>query len=108
MILLIPDLIDRTALKELVNLLLVRMEFSSAFLHQESVCATFSAGLSSACVINVGGETTHICCVEEGMSNPSTRSGVRVYWSGSEFGSSLGEENGRRSKENGRGERERI
>jgi len=72
-IVLVPDLIDRTFLKELVNVLLLRMEFASAFLHQESVCATFSAGLSSACVVNVGGETTHVCCVEEGMSNPNTR-----------------------------------
>ena len=56
-----------------MNVLLLRMEFSSAFMHQESVCATFSAGLSSGCVISVGGEVTHICCVEEGMSNPDTR-----------------------------------
>ncbi len=72
-IVLVPDLVDRTFLKELMNVLLLRMEFSSAFLHQESVCATFSAGLSSACVVNVGGEVTHVCCVEEGMSNPNTR-----------------------------------
>ena len=74
MIVLIPDLIEHSSLKELMNLLLLRMEFSSAFMHQESVCATFSAGLSSGCVINVGGEVTHICCVEEGISNPNTRS----------------------------------
>ena len=42
---------------------------------QESVCATYSAGLSSGCVVDVGDEVTHICCVEEGMSNPNTRSG---------------------------------
>ena len=24
-------------------------------------------------MVNVGGEVTHICCVEEGMSNPNTR-----------------------------------
>lgn len=82
-ILLIPDLVDRSALKELVNVLLQRMEFASAFLHQESVCATFSAGLSSACVINVGGEVTHMCCVEEGMSNPDTR--VTMRYGGSDI-----------------------
>ena len=91
MIVLVPDLIDRTFLKELVNVLLLRMEFASVFLHQESVCATFSAGLSSACVVNVGGETTHVCCVEEGMSNPNTR------WVGPSFkgqGGLPGEANG--------------
>ena len=38
------------------------------------MCATYSAGLSSACVVDVGDEVTHICCVEDGMSNPNTRS----------------------------------
>lgn len=42
---------------------------------QGSVCATYSAGLSSACVVDVGDEVTQICCVEDGMSNPNTRSG---------------------------------
>lgn len=35
-ILLVPDMIDRLALKELMNLLLLRMEFAAAFLHQAS------------------------------------------------------------------------
>ena len=42
-------------------------------LPQESLCATYSAGLGIACVVNVGDERTHICCVEEGVSNPNTR-----------------------------------
>ena len=45
------------------------------YLPQESLCATYSAGLSIACVVNVGDEMTHICCVEEGVSNPNTRFG---------------------------------
>ena len=37
------------------------------------MCATFGAGLSSACVVDMGDEKTHICCVEDGISNPNTR-----------------------------------
>ena len=36
------------------------------------MCASYCAGLSSACVVNVGDDVTHICCVEDGMSNPNT------------------------------------
>ena len=43
------------------------------FILQASVCAMYSAGLSTACVVNVGDEVTHVCCVEDGMSNPNTR-----------------------------------
>ena len=35
-ILIIPDIIERPVLKELMNLLLLRMEFAAAFLHQAS------------------------------------------------------------------------
>ena len=72
-VLLVSDFIDRAALKEFVNVLLLRLEFAAAFVHQESVCATYSAGLSSGCVVNVGDETIQVCCVEDGMSNANTR-----------------------------------
>ena len=73
MILLVSDIVDRAAITEMVNVLLLRMEFAAALVHQESVCAVYGAGLSSACVVNVGDEVTHVCCVEDGMSNPNTR-----------------------------------
>ena len=33
-VLIVPDITERKVLKELVNLLLLRMEFAAAFLHQ--------------------------------------------------------------------------
>ncbi len=41
---------------------------------QESVCASFGAGVSSACVIDVGDQKTSVCCVEDGLSHKQTRS----------------------------------
>lgn len=38
------------------------------------MCAMYGAGLSTGCVVDVGEERSHICCVEDGMSNPNTRS----------------------------------
>ena len=41
---------------------------------QESICATFGAGISTACVIDIGASKTSITCVEEGLILPETRS----------------------------------
>ncbi|KAG1949112.1 actin-related protein 8 [Pimephales promelas] len=72
-ILLIPDIYNRQHVKEVVNMLLVKMGFSAVVLHQESVCATFGSGLSSACVVDVGDQKTSVCCVEDGVSHRSSR-----------------------------------
>lgn len=40
---------------------------------QESSCATFGAGLSSACVVDIGAERTSIACVDEGLLLGETR-----------------------------------
>uniref|UniRef100_A0A671R0V9 Actin-related protein 8 n=1 Tax=Sinocyclocheilus anshuiensis TaxID=1608454 RepID=A0A671R0V9_9TELE len=72
-ILLIPDICNRQHVKEVVNMLLVKMGFSAVVVHQESVCATFGSGLSSACVVDVGDQKTSVCCVEDGVSHRSSR-----------------------------------
>ncbi|XP_006631111.2 actin-related protein 8 [Lepisosteus oculatus] len=72
-ILLIPDIYNRQHVKELVNMLLMKMGFSATVVHQESVCATFGSGLSSACVVDVGDQKTSVCCVEDGISHRSSR-----------------------------------
>ncbi|KAG8556954.1 hypothetical protein GDO81_018264 [Engystomops pustulosus] len=41
--------------------------------HQESVCAVYGSGLTSACVVDVGDQKTSICCVEDGISHRNTR-----------------------------------
>ncbi|MGH0140671.1 UNVERIFIED_CONTAM: hypothetical protein FKN15_037779 [Acipenser sinensis] len=72
-ILLVPDINNRQHVKELVNMLLMNMGFSGIVVHQESVCATFGSGLSSACVIDVGDQKTSVCCVEDGVSHRNSR-----------------------------------
>ncbi|XP_030640691.1 actin-related protein 8 [Chanos chanos] len=72
-ILLIPDIYNRQHVKELISLLLSSMGFSAVVVHQESVCATFGSGLSSACVVDVGDQKTSVCCVEDGVSHRNSR-----------------------------------
>jgi actin-related protein len=40
---------------------------------QESLAATYGAGISSACVVDIGATTVSIACVDEGMIIPETR-----------------------------------
>jgi actin-related protein 8 len=40
---------------------------------QESLGASFGAGLSTACVVDVGATRTSVACVEDGMVLPETR-----------------------------------
>uniref|UniRef100_A0AAX7SJI0 Actin-related protein 8 n=1 Tax=Astatotilapia calliptera TaxID=8154 RepID=A0AAX7SJI0_ASTCA len=72
-ILLVPDIYNRQHIKEVVNMLLLNIGFSAIIVHQESVCATFGSGLSSACVVDVGDQKTSICCVEDGVSHRNSR-----------------------------------
>lgn len=46
---------------------------TAIIVHQESVCATFGSGLSSACVVDVGDQKTSLCCVEDGVSHRNSR-----------------------------------
>lgn len=47
--------------------------YAAIIVHQESVCATFGSGLSSACVVDVGDQKTSLSCVEDGVSHRNSR-----------------------------------
>ncbi len=82
-ILIIPDLFCKSDVKALTELLLVDMGFAQACVQQESVCATFGAGLSSGCVVDLGAEKISISCVEEGLILPETR--VQLSYGGADL-----------------------
>jgi hypothetical protein len=54
----------------LADLVLCRLGFRSLAAHLEPVAATFGAGASAACVVDVGPGGTSIACVEEGVLAP--------------------------------------
>ncbi|KAK4696827.1 actin-related protein 8, partial [Phenoliferia sp. Uapishka_3] len=72
-ILIIPDLYDHVYIREMTDLVLKWIGFKQLCLQQESICATFGAGLSTACVIDIGAKKTSITCIEEGLILPETR-----------------------------------
>ncbi|KAF6766960.1 Actin-related protein [Kalmanozyma brasiliensis GHG001] len=88
-ILIVPDLFCRSDLKALTELLLVDMGFAQVCIQQEAVCATFGAGLSSGCVVDMGSEKISISCVEEGLILPETR--IQLAYGGSDLTNFLAE-----------------
>ncbi|XP_076469344.1 actin-related protein 8-like [Babylonia areolata] len=82
-ILLIPDVYNQKHVKAMFELLLFNMGFEAVIVHQESVCATFGAGLPNACVVDVGDQKTSVCCVDDGMSQHATR--ITMEYGGSDI-----------------------
>lgn len=90
-VLLVPDVYERPYVRDLANLLLVTMGFkqicvqqvgkpvlislrvNAKWIPQESLAATYGAGISSACVVDIGALNTSIACVDEGMVVADTR-----------------------------------
>uniref|UniRef100_A0A034W7G6 Actin-related protein 8 n=1 Tax=Bactrocera dorsalis TaxID=27457 RepID=A0A034W7G6_BACDO len=79
-VLVVSDVYNRSHLRELTTLLLQRLRFRSCFLLQDHVASTFGAGLSYACVVDIGDQKCSISCVEDGISHPETR--VRLSYGG--------------------------
>ncbi|KAI9844286.1 MAG: actin-like protein arp8 [Sclerophora amabilis] len=69
----IPDLYERLYVTSALEMLLREFGLARVCFLQESLGATFGAGYSSACVVDVGAQKTSICCVEEGMCIENSR-----------------------------------
>lgn len=72
-LLLVPDSFSRSDVRALGHLLLRHMGFAALHVQTEGLCATFGAGLSAACVVDLGATSIGIACVEEGLVLPETR-----------------------------------
>lgn len=82
-VLLLPDLYDRNYLQELIQILLVDMDFMKVAIIQESVAVTFGSGISAACVVDVGAQSTTISCVDDGICLPDSR--IRMRFGGDDI-----------------------
>ncbi|RIB12504.1 hypothetical protein C2G38_2200470 [Gigaspora rosea] len=72
-ILVIPDIYNRLYVSEMITMLLLYMGFRRVFVAQESVCVSFGAGISVACIVDIGAQTSTVACVEDGMCIPDSR-----------------------------------
>jgi len=71
-VLVIPDLYDKVYVENFIELLF-QMSFTGVAVIQESLASTYGAGVSSACVVDIGAKTTKVSCVDEGMIIPNSR-----------------------------------
>lgn len=69
----IPDLYEKTFVATILQQVLRDFGFLRVCFIQESLAATFGAGYSSSCIVDVGASKTSICCVEEGMCLENSR-----------------------------------
>ena len=69
----IPDLYERQYVIQILEMLMREFGFGRVCFIQESLAATFGAGYTQACVVDIGAQKTSICCVEEGMCVENSR-----------------------------------
>ncbi|KYK60188.1 chromatin remodeling complex subunit [Drechmeria coniospora] len=63
----IPDLYDKKYVEQVLHSCMVWFEFNRVCFVQESMAATFGAGYTQACVVDVGAQKTSVTCVEDGL-----------------------------------------
>ncbi|PYI08163.1 actin-like ATPase domain-containing protein [Aspergillus sclerotiicarbonarius CBS 121057] len=78
----IPDIYEKSYVTQVLELLMREFAFARVCFIQESLAATFGAGFTSACVVDIGAQKTSICCVEEGMCIENSR--VNLKYGGSD------------------------
>jgi actin-related protein 8 len=69
----IPDLYDKKYVEQVLKSLMTWFEFNRVCFIQESMAATFGAGYTQACVVDVGAQKTSIACVEDGLCIEDSR-----------------------------------
>lgn len=63
----IPDLYEKAFVSKVLEEMIRDFGFQRVCFIQESIAASFGAGFSTACIVDVGAQKTSICCVEDGM-----------------------------------------
>ncbi|KAJ1920954.1 actin-like protein arp8 [Mycoemilia scoparia] len=71
-VLVIPEIPNKLWVRSLMRVVLNQMGFGAVLIQHNTVLATFGAGTSSACVVDVGAQKTTIACVDDGMCNIDT------------------------------------
>lgn len=73
----IPDLYERNYVTNVLDILIREFGFKRVCFMQESLAASFGAGYSMACIVDIGAQKTSICCVEDGMCIEDSRMNLK-------------------------------
>jgi actin-related protein 8 len=72
-VLVIPDYYERTYVTNLLDMAISEFGFGRVCFIQESLAASFGAGFTTSCVVDIGAQKTSISCVEDGMVLENSR-----------------------------------
>ncbi|WPH02035.1 Hypothetical protein R9X50_00489000 [Acrodontium crateriforme] len=70
---LIPDIYEKVLVGRVLEELFLDFGFQKVCFMQESLAASFGAGFSTACIVDIGAQKTSVCCVEDGMCIEDSR-----------------------------------
>lgn len=69
----VPDLYEREYITQTFEMVLRDMGFGRLAFIQESLAASYGAGYTITCVVDIGAQKTSICCVDDGMCVEDSR-----------------------------------
>lgn len=72
-VIVIPDYYERTYVTSLLDLAIQELGVARVCFIQESLAASFGAGFTTCCIVDIGAQKTSICCVEDGMVIDNSR-----------------------------------
>lgn len=72
-VIVIPDYYERTYVTSLLELAISDLGIARVCFIQESLAASFGAGYTTCCIVDVGAQKTSVCCVEDGMVIDNSR-----------------------------------
>ncbi|KIX02651.1 uncharacterized protein Z518_08593 [Rhinocladiella mackenziei CBS 650.93] len=72
-VIVIPDYYERTYVTSLLDMAISEFGFGRVCFIQESLAASFGAGFTTCCIVDIGAQKTSISCVEDGMIIDNSR-----------------------------------
>lgn len=72
-VIVIPDYYERNYVTSLLDMALAELGFARVCFIQESLAASFGAGFTTCCIVDLGAQKTSVCCVEDGMVVDNSR-----------------------------------
>lgn len=78
----IPDLYERGHVANILDTMMRDFQIKRMCFTQESLAATFGAGWSAACIVDIGAQKTSIACVDEGLVQEESR--INMKYGGSD------------------------
>ncbi|KIX93610.1 uncharacterized protein Z520_10788 [Fonsecaea multimorphosa CBS 102226] len=72
-VIVIPDYYERTYVTSLLEMAITEFGLGRVCFIQESLAASFGAGFTTCCIVDIGAQKTTISCVEDGMVIDNSR-----------------------------------